>query len=159
MSADDRFTLRPATNHDCAPVTDLVFAVLGEYGLAPDPDGTDADLQDLEGTYAENGGAFDVLVAEAGGLIGCVGLCRIDAATCELRKMYVARPRRGRGHGKRLMEHALDKARALGFRRIVLETASVLQEATVMYINYGFRRYEPGHLADRCDQAYFLDLT
>jgi hypothetical protein len=38
------------------------------------------------------------------------------------------------------------------------ETASVLREAVALYERYGFRRYEPGHLAARCDAAYYLDL-
>lgn len=151
--------LRVATNDDGARVAELVFAVLGEYGLALDPDATDADLKDIEQAYTANGGAFDVLLDETGAIIGCVGLYRIGHATCELRKMYLDRAHRGRGLGKRLMEHALDQARQLGFRRIILETASVLHEAIVMYINYGFRRYEPDHLSQRCDQAYFLDLA
>src|SRR5215831_13663195 len=37
-----RVTLRPATNSDRAAIESLVFGVLAEYGLAPDPNGTDA---------------------------------------------------------------------------------------------------------------------
>ena len=150
--------LRAATNDDGARVAELVFAVLAEYGLAPDPDTTDADLRDIEQAYITNGGAFDVLADETGAIIGCVGLYRIDHAVCELRKMYLDRAYRGRGLGKRLMEHAMDQARQLGFRRVILESASVLHEAIAMYINYGFRRYECDHLSQRCDQAYSLPV-
>ena len=40
--------------------------VLAEYGLAPDPDRTDADLADLEGNYLRSGGVFRVVVSAEG---------------------------------------------------------------------------------------------
>ena len=152
-------TLRPATNADRAEVERLVFGVLAEYGLQPDPTATDADLRDLEGAYRKHGGRFDVLTDPTGRVVGCVGLCPVSASVCELRKMYLAPSVRGQGWGSRLLRHALGRARELGFRRIVLETASVLREAIALYERYGFRRYTPTHLACRCDVAYALELA
>ena len=150
--------LRPATNRDGDAVTQLVFSVLAEYGLRPDPSATDADLADIEAHYQAHGGAFDVL-EDAGQIIGSVGLHRIDEQTCELRKMYLYRNARGRGLGRRLLDHALQRARALGFKRVTLETASVLTEAIALYTRYGFRPYKPDHpVAAQCDQAYVLEL-
>ncbi len=137
----------------------LVFSVLCEYGLAPDPDGTDADLRDLEGHYTARGGAFDVLVDAAGGIVGCVGLQRIDPVTCELRKMYLAKAVRGRGLGRRLLDHALARARVLGFRRVVLETNTVLVEAIALYRSQGFVPYRAERVSARCNETYALDLA
>lgn len=50
------FRLRPATNSDGAGIRELVFAVLREFGLEPDPEGTDADLTDVESSYLGLGG-------------------------------------------------------------------------------------------------------
>jgi putative acetyltransferase len=72
--------------------------------------------------------------------------------------MYLHRDYRGKGHGKRLLEHALAEARRLGFKTITLETASVLKEAIRLYESYGFQPYTPTHLSRRCDQAYRLEL-
>jgi putative acetyltransferase len=151
--------LRPATNADRAAVERVVFGVLAEYGLAPDPGGTDADLRDLEASYHAAGGCFDVLIDADGKVIGTVGLARVSGTTCELRKMYLARAARGQGRGRRLLEHALARAAELGFTRVVLETASVLREAVALYERAGFRPYTPEHLAARCDTAYCLELT
>jgi putative acetyltransferase len=153
------FRLRPATNEDRAAVEQVVFGVLAEYGLAPDPGGTDADLRDLDASYHAAGGCFDVLIDADGHVIGTVGLARVSETTCELRKMYLARTARGQGRGRRLLEHALTRAAALGFTRVVLETASVLREAISLYERFGFRPYVPEHLAARCDTAYYLDLN
>ena len=152
-------TLRAATNDDRAVVESLVFSILAEYGLEPDPTGIDSDLNDIHASYHVSGGAFDVLLDDSGEIIGTVGLFRISPSTCELRKMYLVRSARGRGLGRRLLEHALARATGLGFSRVVLETASVLKDAIALYERYGFQRYTPDHLASRCDEAYYLDLN
>ncbi|HLB74029.1 MAG TPA: GNAT family N-acetyltransferase [Sedimentisphaerales bacterium] len=150
--------LRPADNNDSDRITELVFAVLREYGLAPDPESTDADLKDIEQSYLKRGGAFFVLEDRPGSIIGAYGLYRIDEATCELRKMYLRKSFRGRGLGKLLLDDALTKARRMGFEKVTLETASVLTEAIALYKSYGFAQYEPAHLSPRCDQAFVLEL-
>lgn len=150
--------LRPATNADGPAVRDLVFGVLREYGLEPDPEETDADLNDLEASYLSRGGTFDVLEAADGRIAGSVGLYPLEPGVCELRKMYLATDARGRGQGRRLLDHALAAARARGFRRVILETASVLNEAIALYQRYGFRPYQAEQVSSRCDQTYVLDL-
>ncbi len=155
---DMQLTLRAATNRDREAIEALVFGVLAEYGLKPDPGATDADLQNIELSYIARGGLFDVLVDEAGQVVGSVGLFALSRTICELRKMYLAAPARGLGSGRRLLDHALNRARELGFARVVLETAAVLRDAVALYERNGFHRYAPEHMAARCDAAYFLDL-
>ncbi len=150
--------IRAATNADLPRIVGIVFSVLESYGLKPDPAGTDADLADLDAVYVRNGGFFAVLEEPNGTVVGSYGLLRIDAATCELRKMYLDPARRGRGHGRALLDHAIAKARELGFRRMVLETASVLTEAIALYRRNGFVPYRPPHLSPRCDLAFERDL-
>lgn len=152
-----QFALRPATNRDRESIEELVFGVLAEFGLRPDSASTDADLRDIELSY--RGGAFDVLIDSAGKIVGCVGLFPVKMGTCELRKMYLLRAYRGQGLGRRLLDHALQRAAAIGFSRVVLETASVLQDATRLYERYGFRPYTPEHMSQRCDKAYYLNIT
>lgn len=53
-----------------------------------------------------------------------------------------------------LLEDALRRASALGFRAVRLETATVLKEAIHLYEKYGFEPHETAHLSPRCDQAY-----
>ena len=149
-------TIRPATNADCAKVRALIFAVLDEYGLEPAPKTTDRDLDDLETFYA--GGAFDVLADEGGDIIGTVGLWPMGDGAVELRKMYLKASARGRGYGKKLLTHAIKRARELGFSRIELQTARVLEEALGLYAKFGFQHSETAALERRCDQALALKL-
>ena len=150
--------LRLANNNDCAEIAHLVYSILKEYNLKPDPASTDADLRDIEHSYFAQGGTFYVLEEKSGSIVGAYGLYPVESRTCELRKMYLHRSYRGKGLGKFLMESALSEARQLGFKRMTLETASVLKEAIALYKSYGFVEYQPGHLSSRCDQAYELEL-
>lgn len=152
------FRLREAANADGDAIRRVVGDALVEHGLALDPRGTDADLNDLERDYFAAGGWFAVLVDETGALGGTVGLHRVDADRIELRKMYLRPGWRGRGLGKRLLSAAIDRARAGGWKTIVLETNSRLKDAIAMYRRAGFRRVEGDHLASRCDQAWELAL-
>lgn len=175
--------IRPATNADASATRELVFGVLGEYGLLAEHQGVDADLSDIQANYVSRGGFFDLVFEETalnppsrvqyarplhcdGGyesvsgptLIGTVGLYPRDSRVAELRKMYLLKSSRGRGIGKKMLEHVLARARTLGFRRIELETSSKLVEAIGLYTKYGFVLFQPEHMACRCDQAYALDL-
>ncbi len=150
--------IRPATSADGVCIRQLVFGVLGEYGLRPDPEGVDGDLNDIEQSYLARGGMFFLLELHEGEVIGCYGLYPLDEQTCELRKMYLRREYRGKGHGRRMMEHAIARAREVNFSVMTLETASVLKEAIGLYRSFGFACYEPAYLCHRCDQAYRLRL-
>ena len=150
-------TLRPATNADAASIKSLVVSILKEYSLSTCASPTDADLDDIENNYAGNRGYFAV-VEEAGRIVATVGVYRISADTCELRKMYAVPAARGQGLGKYLVQLAFSKAREIGYKRMVLETATVLKEAIGLYKKYGFKVYHPDQLSARCDQAYELFL-
>lgn len=149
---------RVATNEDGERVRGVVEAVLQEYGLDGDPEGVDADLVDLEASYVASGGLFAVLEDVRGEIVGTMGLYPKGEGVCELRKMYLKRAFRGQGWGKKMLEYLLVQAAALGFRRVELETASVLREAVGLYERYGFKPFVHAHLACRCDAAYALDL-
>jgi putative acetyltransferase len=147
-----------ARGEDGPAVRELVFAVLAEYGLRPDPERTDRDLFDIQAAYASRGGCFELLVNDSDVLAGCYGLYPLGDGACELRKMYLQREHRGRGLGKLILRRALEQARALGFQRLQLETACALTEAVALYESFGFRRFTPDHMSARCDIAMWLDL-
>jgi putative acetyltransferase len=159
MKSPDGFILRHATNADIPEIKDLIFSILRDYGLSPDPGSTDNDLSDIEKYYLNNGGVFDVLIEiETQQIVGTVGLWHIDVENVELRKMYLDKNCRGKGLGRFLLEHAIADAKQLCFRRMTLETASILKEAVALYARYGFKIRQSDHLAARCDMAMELEL-
>jgi putative acetyltransferase len=153
------YSLRDATSDDSAAIRQLVESVLREYCLAFDPDDTDADLADVQASYEGRGGVFYVVQLPAGPIVGCGGLFPIDTDTVELRKMYLLPEARGHGLGKELLKRLLADARRLGYKRVILETNSVLIEAVALYRRFGFTPVGRPQLAERCDQAWEVWIT
>lgn len=152
-----QINIRSATNADTEAVKALVYGVLREYGLEPEPNGTDTDLSDIETSYLKRGGLFELLVDENGRLLGTVGLYPINNEVIELRKMYFVPILRGHGYGKQTLERMIEQARQRGFKKIYLETNSVLKDAIRLYQKFGFEPTAEKH-ALRCDQAFILEL-
>jgi GNAT superfamily N-acetyltransferase len=73
-----------------------------------------------------------------GAALACGGLCRFDAETAEIRRMYVAPPARGRGIGRKLLHRLLEAAEELGYARVRLETGDGQLEAINLYRSAGF---------------------
>ena len=148
--------IRRATRADQDAVRALVFSVLHEYDIEPAPRATDRDLNDLEGFYKD--GMFAVLETEDGAIIGTVGIAPLSVAACELRKMYLMPRYRGRGYGARLLKHAMERARALGFARMELSTKRIMEEAVGLYTKYGFAPMDGAPIDKRCDQTLVKTL-
>jgi molybdate transport system substrate-binding protein len=149
------FSVRCAAEGDFDAIRTIVRGVLAEYRLGC---GTDKDLADIASSYFARGGLVEVVVDERGRIVGCCGIYPLDPGTCELRKMYLLPEARGQGLGARLLRRALAFARGQGFRRVELETASVLKDAIALYTRAGFQPVDRTPLTGRCDQAFALDL-
>jgi putative acetyltransferase len=87
-------------------------------------------------------GAF--LVAYQGDQpVGCGAVRRLDAATAEIKRMYVIPPRRGAGIAGLVLAALEEQARALGVARLVLETGVRQPEAIALYRRFGFDTIPP----------------
>jgi putative acetyltransferase len=72
-------------------------------------------------------------------VIGCVALEPTGDGVFELSKMAVAPDERGRGTGRRLMNAAIERARALGATSLFLGSNHRLEAAVGLYESAGFR--------------------
>ncbi|GGU73540.1 putative N-acetyltransferase YsnE [Streptomyces albospinus] len=98
------------------------------------------DLDELRGPEVTFWSARD-----AGSLVGCGAIKRLDASHAELKSMRTA-PRRTRsGIASRLLEHILAEAGRRGFTRLSLETGSAefFLPARRLYGKFGFVHCEP----------------
>lgn len=115
--------------------------LLVRYGVGDThPDATD----DLEVDHlAPPDGVFLVgwIGAEP---VACGGVRRHDAHTGEIKRMYVDPARRGQGHSRALLRALEDRARGLGYTRLVLETGTAQPEAMALYASEGYLRI-PGY--------------
>jgi putative acetyltransferase len=160
LDPERQFTIRRATNADIEAAQKVVFPALEEHGLKPDPNGTDADLNNIEANYFQAGGWFEVVVDGEGQVVGSAGLrpYKNQNGQVELRKMYLKPSVRGRGLGRMLLERMLRKARELGFEEIWLETTSRFQDAIRLYESYGFVSVNRPIVSPRCDHVYMRRL-
>jgi putative acetyltransferase len=148
------FTFRAATNRDAGKIVDLVKSVLEEFNLEYSPDSSDKDLTDIEKSYTDSGGIFEVIENENTDIIGTSALYRINESTCMLRKMYLDKRYRSLGLGKKIMERVLNFANDLKFKEIVLETNTSMTAAIRLYEKYGFKK-----IADLEDTSPRCNLT
>ena len=120
----------------------IVRAALKAHGL--DIPGTayfDEALDHLSVYYDRPGRAYYVLL-EDGAVTGGVGLAQFEGlpGCCELQKLYLSPAAQGRGLGYRMIRFIEDRARALGYRQIYLETHTNLQAAIHEYERSGYRQ-------------------
>lgn len=101
------------------------------------------ELAGLPGAYAPPHGRL-LLADCANELAGCVALHRLDAQSCEMKRLYV-RPRfRGTGLGRILAERTMAEARGIGYDRMRLDTVvPVMGAAVALYRRLGFREIPP----------------
>lgn len=99
-------------------------------------------LGDPEGYVLAKGGHIFFATA-AGAPIGCCALVPMDPGVYEVAKMAVAEEWQNRGIGRRVLAYTIERARALGARRLYLETNSRLANAIHLYESLGFRHLPP----------------
>lgn len=105
-------------------------------GAYPEPGATHFGLQPEE--VSSPRGAF-LIICRDGTPVGCGAVRLLDAATGELKRMYVAPVVRGMGLGRRLVAALENEACALGARRLVLETGIRQAAARALYQATGFK--------------------
>lgn len=120
------------------------------------PDETPVDAA----AFAPPHGSFLLAYADAD-LVGCAGLRRRTAAVVELKRMYVRSEHRRRGHARRLLAAVEDRARAMGYRQLVLETGLEQPEAIGLYESAGYVSVPAfGYYADEPNsRSYGKDLA
>jgi GNAT superfamily N-acetyltransferase len=114
----------------------LLVDVLDELTERYGGNGDDTPIGDSDFTPPE--GAF--FVADDGEkLVGCAGWRR-HGDDAELKRMYTAKPARGRGLGRRMLATIEESAREAGCTRLILETGDRQPEAINLYESAGYVR-------------------
>lgn len=109
------------------------------------------DMDDLQNTYICNDGIFLVMTDDEQ-IIGTGAVRKMDAETCELKRLWLLFEYHGQGLGYRMMQELLAFARAKGYRHMRLETdQSAQSRAFEFYKRLGF--YEIPRYSDNEDDV------
>jgi putative acetyltransferase len=103
----------------------------------------DAHALDLAGLLDPSVTFFSFRVD--GKLLAIGALKHLDDHNAEVKSMHTAESARGRGIGRRMLEHLLSVAHERGYRRVSLETGSMAAflPARSLYAAAGFRPCQP----------------
>jgi ribosomal protein S18 acetylase RimI-like enzyme len=135
-------TIRKAERSDI----ELVRKLFCEYAAAIGVDlcfqNFEKELLELPGDYAPPGGCL-LLALDGPEALGCIAMRKIDAQSCEMKRLYVRPAGRGRKLGRILSQAVIDEARRLGYLRMRLDTLPSMKEAITLYHTLGFRVIDP----------------
>ena len=149
---------RTLTDHEAIEVLMREYAGSLGFSLAYQDFGT--ELADFPGKYAPPEGAL--LLATVGGEAGdTVALRKLDATTCEMKRLYVKpafrgqRTADGRSIGRALAEDIVAIGRDRGYRRLRLDTiGGKMRQALSLYRSMGFVEIPPYYASPIPDTAY-----
>jgi len=126
--------------------TAAVLDIWREYVASPSVSlcyqGYEAEFADIPGKYAPPQGRL--IVAEGpDGLDGCIALRRVDAAICEMKRLYVRPRARGLGIGHRLIARLIEEATDAGYAEMRLDVLAEFEAAQKLYRELGFVNADP----------------
>lgn len=152
-----RVTIAPAHEQ---PHLDIIRKLFLEYAAHIGIDlcfqGFEAELTTLPGPYAPPGGRL-LLALEDDKPAGCIAMRPSNGDACEMKRLYVRPEFTGQGLGRRLAEKVIETARAVGYRRMRLDTLSSMTTAIALYRSLGFRDIPP-YYDNPVRGALFLEL-
>ncbi len=107
--------------------------------------GVEDELAGLPGKYAPPGGVL-LLAKDGEQLLGCGALRPFgqpEKRICEMKRLYIRPAARGFGLGQRLAEELIERAVAMRYSTMLLDTLDRLVSAIRLYEILGFERVEP----------------
>ncbi len=149
--------LQVATGADIAEVQRLFREYAAWTGVDLSFQDFDRELAELPGDYAAPGGVLFVARVD-GKVAGCVAAHRWRGDVCEMKRLFVRDAFRGSGCGRALVEGIIAWARKAGYRRMLLDTLPVMDQAQRLYTRLGFREVAP-YRPNPVPGARFLELA
>jgi ribosomal protein S18 acetylase RimI-like enzyme len=100
--------------------------------------GFGSELESLDTMYGPPSGCL-ILARGDDEYFGCVGVRRLSLDDGEMKRLYVRNGVRGSGLGLRLARAAIEAARTMGYKRMLLDTLDSMVAARRLYTALGFK--------------------
>lgn len=114
------------------------------------------EMASLPGAYAAPAGRLFFAEFE-GRPAGCVGIRPSSDGVCEMKRLYVEPELRGNGIGRQLALAAIKAAKALGYRKVMMDTLPAMRIAVKLYRELGFKE-APAYYPTPVEGTLFLAL-
>ena len=117
----------------------------------------DQELATLPGKYAPPSGCLFLAYVDEE-LAGCIALRAVGNSRCEMKRLFVRPAFRGTGLGRVLVEALINKARAIGYKSMLLDTLpGRMDSAIALYRKIGFEEIAP-YYENPVENAKFMEL-
>jgi putative acetyltransferase len=140
--------IRPVQPHEIPEAKLVIFTVAFELFKGADTleesiaklsaQGKLSEMDDVQGSYFDNGGTF-LVACDYEKIIGTGAIKYLEDGVCEIKRLWLLTPYHGQGLGYRMMQELFSVARAKGYKIMRLETDPVYQKRAVeFYRKLGF---------------------
>lgn len=149
--------IREAAPNDIEVVRGMFLEYAESLGFSLCFQNFDKEIAGLPGNYGPPTGSL--LIGEVHGTIGgCVALRPLSGDVCEMKRLYVQPAFRRSGLGRELAAAIIERARALGYRSIRLDTIrDRMARAIELYRSLGFEEI-PAYYENPIPGALYLEL-
>lgn len=154
MKLPSGFSWENASMEDVPQIKALIDQVTTEFGIQ----NAYSNFDSTKDFPNSSEGFFGLIKHLDKQIIATFALHRLSDEVVELRKMYLLPLYRSQGIGKWMLHFLIQKAKELGYQKIELQTASVLQAAMALYRKTGFDEVTSSNASPACDRAFELYL-
>lgn len=117
----------------------------------------EAEFKNLPGKYDPKNNGQLYWLTYNGESAGCAGFYQYEEGTCEIKRVYVRSKFQGKKLGQLIMETAIDDAKKLGYKTMILDSLGRLTTAKQLYLKLGFTEIEPYNINPHED-VYYMAL-
>jgi putative acetyltransferase len=161
MSTETLMIRSAGSSADIAEIRRLLREYESETGTDLCFQNFEEELAGLPGSYTPPSGRLLIAMARIGGSesspAGCVALRPLDEGICEMKRLFVRADFRGTGLGRRLAMAIIAEARAIGYRKMRLDTLPQQADAHRLYAFLGFHEIGP-YRPNPIEGSRFLEL-
>ena len=100
------------------------------------------EMDEFPGKYSPPSG-FCLGAYQENEIVGCVCLRKFDQDAGEVKRLYVTPQGRGKKTGFLLMTALIEKAKTMGYKKLLLDTLQRLEAANKLYEKLHFREITP----------------